>query len=78
MRKEKLERAIGVIYLPQSERVSHYLFADISDQFDAVVHFDESGAVEPLKKTQLWKKAKCPKHTLPGIKFRWDVLLNFV
>jgi hypothetical protein len=43
-----LERAIGVIYLPQSERMSHYLHAILPAQFDAVIHFDETRAVEPL------------------------------
>ena len=47
-RTERLERAIGVIYLPQTERASHYFHARISDQFDAVLHFDETRAVEPL------------------------------
>jgi erythromycin esterase-like protein len=42
------ERAIGVIYRPESELASHYFQASLSDQFDAVVHFDESFAVEPM------------------------------
>ena len=33
-----LERAIGVIYLPESELASHYFHARLSDQFDAVIH----------------------------------------
>ena len=49
LREEYLERAIGVIYLPQSERVSHYFHASLAKQFDAVVHFDETHAVEPLE-----------------------------
>jgi erythromycin esterase-like protein len=44
-----LERAIGVVYLPQSERQSHYFEARLSKQFDAVVHLDVTHAVEPLK-----------------------------
>lgn len=43
-----LERAIGVIYLPQSERRSHYFTARIGSQFDAVVHIDRTRALEPL------------------------------
>ncbi|HEX9946021.1 MAG TPA: erythromycin esterase family protein [Allosphingosinicella sp.] len=43
-----LERAIGVIYLPQTERQSHYFDARLSDQFDAAVYFDRSAAVTPL------------------------------
>jgi erythromycin esterase-like protein len=44
----RLERAIGVIYLPETERVSHYFEARLSQQFDAVIHWDETRAVEPL------------------------------
>jgi erythromycin esterase-like protein len=47
-RAERLERAIGVIYRPETERLSHYFHARIADQFDAVIHFDETSAVEPL------------------------------
>jgi erythromycin esterase-like protein len=46
----RLERAIGVIYRPESERVSHYFHASLSSQFDAVLHFDETRAVEPLER----------------------------
>ncbi len=45
-----LERAIGVVYLPQSERMSHYFYARLADQFDAVLHFDETRALEPLER----------------------------
>ncbi len=51
----KLERAIGVIYLPQTERLSHYFRARLRDQFDAVLHFDETRAVEPLERTAKWE-----------------------
>jgi len=47
-REERLERAIGVIYRPESERLSHYFHARIADQFDAVIHLDETTAVVPL------------------------------
>src|SRR4029453_19201734 len=45
----RLERAIGVIYHPESERASHYFRARMPDQCDAVVHFDETSALEPLE-----------------------------
>jgi erythromycin esterase-like protein len=45
---DRLERAIGVIYRPQTERASHYFYARIVDQFDAVIHVDSSRALEPL------------------------------
>ena len=44
-----LERAIGVVYMPNSERQSHYFEARLSGQFDAVVYFDRSTAVTPLR-----------------------------
>ena len=45
---QRLERAIGVIYRPETERVSHYFLASLPAQFDAVVHLDETAAVEPI------------------------------
>jgi erythromycin esterase-like protein len=50
LREPRLERAIGVIYRPETERMSHYFHARLSDQFDAVLHFDETRAVEPLER----------------------------
>ena len=35
-----LERAIGVIYRPETERQSHYFHASLSRQFNAVIHID--------------------------------------
>jgi erythromycin esterase-like protein len=48
--EERLERAIGVIYLPATERMSHYFAASLPRQFDAVIHIDETRAVEPLER----------------------------
>ncbi|HWK11811.1 MAG TPA: erythromycin esterase family protein [Vicinamibacterales bacterium] len=45
----RLERAIGVIYRPDSERLSHYFRARLSNQFDAVIHIDETHALQPLE-----------------------------
>ncbi|HEX2339504.1 MAG TPA: erythromycin esterase family protein [Vicinamibacterales bacterium] len=50
----RLERAIGVIYVPETERASHYFHARLPEQFDYVLHFDETRAVEPLERTALW------------------------
>jgi erythromycin esterase-like protein len=47
----RLERAIGVIYRPETERASHYFHARLSQQFDAVLHFDETEAVRPLERS---------------------------
>ena len=51
----RLERAIGVLYLPETERASHYFHARLSEQFDFVLHFDETRAVEPLERGALWE-----------------------
>jgi erythromycin esterase-like protein len=50
-----LQRAIGVVYLPETERASHYFQARLHSQFDAVIHFDETRAVEPLERTPKWE-----------------------
>lgn len=50
----RLERAIGVLYKPETERASHYFFCSLANQFDAVIHFQETQAVEPLEKTAKW------------------------
>jgi erythromycin esterase-like protein/predicted phosphoribosyltransferase len=44
----RLERAIGVIYRPETERISHYFHAALADQFDVVLHYDETSAVTAL------------------------------
>jgi erythromycin esterase-like protein len=46
--RPRLERAIGVVYHPQTERHSHYFTARLSEQFDAVIHIDLTRAVSPL------------------------------
>jgi protein-L-isoaspartate(D-aspartate) O-methyltransferase len=45
---ERLERAIGVVYRPDSELASHYFHASLPRQFDEWIWFDETRAVEPL------------------------------
>ena len=46
----RLERAIGVIYRPETERASHYFAARLPGQFDLIVHVDRTRALEPLEK----------------------------
>jgi protein-L-isoaspartate(D-aspartate) O-methyltransferase len=48
-----LERAIGVIYRPQTERESHYFAAVLPKQFDEYVWFDATNAVTPLTTREL-------------------------
>lgn len=61
----KLERAIGVIYRPETERYSHYFFADLARQFDVVLHYDRSHALHPLDKTSEWDQGELPE-TFPS------------
>jgi erythromycin esterase-like protein len=51
LREELSERAIGVIYQPRTERLSHYFSARLPAQFDAVIHFDTTTALRPLEQT---------------------------
>ena len=55
---ECLERAIGVIYRPETERLSHYFRASLPRQFDAVIHLDTTTAVWPLEKTAPFEAQK--------------------
>ena len=61
LREPRLERAIGVIYRPDTERQSHYFQARLADQFDAVLHFDETRALEPLEYTPEWEAGEVPE-----------------
>lgn len=61
LNQQRLERAIGVIYLPESERTSHYFHARMADQFDAVIHLDQTRAVEPLERTSQWEAGELPE-----------------
>jgi erythromycin esterase-like protein len=65
LRVPRLERAIGVIYRPDTELVSHYFDARLSDQFDAVIHIDHTRAVEPLERTAEWELAEV-EETFPS------------
>ncbi|MGZ5337677.1 MAG: erythromycin esterase family protein [Solirubrobacterales bacterium] len=65
LREPRLERAIGVIYRPETERQSHYFNSQIGSQFDAVIHIDETRAVEPLERTAGWELGE-PPETYPS------------
>jgi erythromycin esterase-like protein len=60
-KERRLERAIGVIYRPETERISHYFEASLANQFDAVIHVDETRAVEPLERTSGWERGELPE-----------------
>jgi erythromycin esterase-like protein len=61
----RLERAIGVVYRPHTERMSHYFQANMADQFDVVVHIDRTSALEPLERTEKWDRGE-PPETYPS------------
>ena len=50
-----LQRAIGVVYLPETERGSHYFNARLGAQFDCIIHCDVTRAVEPLERSPEWE-----------------------
>jgi len=50
LRGPLLQRAIGVIYRPETERLSHYFNARLSEQFDWLIHIDQTRALEPLER----------------------------
>lgn len=63
--KPRLQRAIGVIYRPETERLSHYFHARLPQQFDAILHYDTTRAVEPLERTTQWEMGEVPE-TFPS------------
>jgi len=62
-----LERAIGVIYRPQTERQSHYFHARVSEQFDALIHVDRSTALVPLEPSPHWYHEEVPETYPSGL-----------
>ncbi len=63
----RLERAIGVVYRPDTERASHYFPARLDQQFDAVVHLDRTSALQPLDDTAAWEPLEPPETYPTGI-----------
>ena len=61
----RLQRAIGVIYRPETERQTHYFHTRLPDQFDALIHIDETRALEPLDKGRVWVTDE-PPETFPS------------
>ena len=62
---QRLQRAIGVIYRPETERQSHYFYTRLARQFDAMIHIDETNALEPLDKGAVWSTGEAPE-TFPS------------
>ncbi|MGV0722354.1 erythromycin esterase family protein [Mycolicibacterium elephantis] len=63
----RLSRAIGVIYLPETERQSHYYHVRPSEQFDAIIHVDDTRALEPLEVTSHWVAGETPETYPTGL-----------
>jgi erythromycin esterase-like protein len=64
---QHLQRAIGVIYRPETERVSHYFQARLPRQFDACIHLDKTRALEPLESTSEWDRGELPETFPEGL-----------
>jgi erythromycin esterase-like protein len=60
-REERLQRAIGVIYRPQTERWSHYFGACLPRQFDFYIHLDHTQALRPLEISAGWSAGEPPE-----------------
>ena len=60
LKKSRLQRAIGVIYAPATERWSHYFHAQVAEQFDVMIHLDETTALHPLEKSGTWVTGELP------------------
>jgi erythromycin esterase-like protein len=65
--QRRLQRAIGVIYRPETERQSHYFFTRLPEQFDAVIHIDETTALEPLDRGSGWHTGEPPETYPSGV-----------
>jgi erythromycin esterase-like protein len=63
----RLQRAIGVIYRPETERQSHYFNTRLADQFDAMIHIDKTTALKPLDLGPVWADAEPPETYPSGI-----------
>lgn len=63
----RLERAIGVVYRPQTERWSHYFDVKLAQQLDAVIHVDTTRALEPLERTPMWERGELPETYPTGL-----------
>ena len=63
----RLERAIGVVYRPETERASHYFPARLDQQFDIVVHLDRTSALQPLDDIAAWDPLEPPETYPSGI-----------
>lgn len=63
----RLARAIGVVYLPDTERQSHYFHVRVPEQFDAYIHLDQTRALRPLEPLGSWDDSQHPETYPTGL-----------
>jgi hypothetical protein len=67
LHEARLQRAIVVGYRPKTERRSHYFEVRLADQLDAVIHVEQTGALEPLERTSMWGRGELPETHPTGL-----------
>jgi len=67
LRGPQLQRAIGVVYRPQSERQSHYFQTRLTEQFDWLLHIGETHALAPLERGEHWSVEEMPETWPSGL-----------
>lgn len=63
----RLQRAVGVVYKPETERASHYMTTRVVDQFDLLIHLDRTTAIEPLETGEHWTRVDTPDTFPTGV-----------
>lgn len=58
---EAERKRVRPIYRPETERISRYFDARVSEQFDAMIHLGATRAVEPLERTAGWERGELPE-----------------
>jgi len=66
LHRDRPSRFIGVIYRPDSERMSHYYDVHMPDHFDAVIHVDQTQALAPLEPHADWHVLPHAAETYPS------------
>jgi len=67
LREPRLQRAIGVIYRPETERQSHYFNTRVCDQFDLLIHLDRTSALQSLEPGERWHGGEPPEAYPSGL-----------
>jgi len=67
LRRPRIQRAIGVIYRPETERISHYYDVVLPRQFDAIIHLDETRALRALHPHEEWQTPEPPEAYPTGL-----------